>query len=79
MQSEKFETAREFNNKFPSKIFICSRCKKLTVNPFICYHCGEQSNNLFEGDRYHYNIKDKSKDIITIFKPIELIKENKDE
>lgn len=65
---EIFDSMREFNKKFPSKIYICSACAQLTPNPNICIHCGAQGNNFFN---YTYKIQGEQPQ--TIFKPIELI------
>lgn len=71
---EEFETIREFNIKFPSKIYICSRCGSLVSDPHQCNMCGCQSNNfLFSYKSYTYFIKDKNI-TNTIFKPVELEK-----
>ena len=71
MQEEVFKTQREFNNKFPSKIYICSNCKSLTGDPFQCPNCGNQSNSLpFKQNTYTYQIEETGK-TETIFTPIE--------
>lgn len=71
---EEFETIREFNIKFPSKIYICSRCGSLVSDPHQCNMCGCQSNNfLFSDKSYTYFIKDQNI-TNTIFKPVELEK-----
>jgi len=71
---ETFETKREFNKKFSSKIFICSNCGTMTPNEFYCTECGQQANGLFKdtNDTYKYIIKEESEELIEIFKPIEL-------
>ena len=77
MQEEVFETQREFNNKFPTKMFICSRCGALTTNPYQCGECGNQANNFALTEKtYQYTILETGK-TEQIFKPIELYKENK--
>ena len=74
MQTEEFETIRDFNRKFPSKIFICSRCQGMTQNPHQCTRCNNQSTNfLFTENTYSYTIKEYGI-TETIFKPIELEK-----
>lgn len=72
MQPEEFETRREFNQKFPGKIYYCFWCKTLTTDPNICTWCGRQANVLFQENAYKYIIKDESTQVNTIFKPVEL-------
>lgn len=74
MHEEIFETQREFNNKFPTKMYICSRCNSLTDNPYQCRQCENQSNNfIYAENTYKYTILES--DITEqIFKPIELLK-----
>lgn len=75
MQEEVFETQREFNNKFPNKMYVCSRCGALTNNPYQCRECENQSNNfIYEDQTYKYRIIENGK-AEQIFKPIELFKE----
>jgi len=77
MQEEVFETQREFNNKFPTKMFICSRCGALTTNPYQCRECENQANNFALTEKtYKYTILESGK-TEQIFRPIELYKENK--
>ena len=74
MQAEEFVTVREFNKKFPSKLYICSRCKSLVTDPYHCINCNNQSNNfLFTDNTYSYSIQETGISAI-IFKPIELEK-----
>jgi len=72
MQPEVFETKRDFNKKFPGKVYICFWCNQLTTNPNICTNCGRQANTLMENKGFKYKIKSESEQIITIFKPIEM-------
>ena len=75
---EIFETQRQFNNKFPSKLYTCSKCGTLTDNPYLCITCKNQSNNFFLTEHtYKYKILETG---ITeeIFKPIELQKESEE-
>lgn len=71
---EEFATLREFNKKFPSKLYICSRCKSLVTDPYHCINCNNQSNSfLFTQNTYSYSIQETGiKEVI--FKPIELEK-----
>lgn len=73
MQPEEFETRREFNNKFPSQIYVCPKCGKMTINPYVCLKCGWQANGLFDeySKSYKYIIKQESEQSISIFRPIE--------
>lgn len=74
MKPEEFATVRDFNKKFPSKIYICSRCKSLVPNPYQCNICECQSNNfLFLDKSYEYIIKGE-KQTNRIFIPIEMEK-----
>ena len=70
---EEFKTIRDFNNKFPSKIYICSKCKNMTTNPYQCTYCDNQSNNFFASETYTYKILETNT-VQQIFKPIELEK-----
>lgn len=79
MQIEEFETQRDFNMKFPSKLYICSRCSMITLNPYNCTNCNNQSNGfLFTENTYKYTIKETG-ETEQIFKPIELEKGKKNE
>lgn len=73
MDVEIFQTRREFNKKFPSKSFLCSKCENMTPNPFYCKECGAQANGLFKdtNNTYKYVIKEESEEINEIFMPIE--------
>ena len=68
---DEFANEREFNRKFPSKLYICTSCGKTTPNPYCCTNCNMQSNGLFN-ESYKYTIKETG-EIEQIFKPIELI------
>ena len=73
---EEFNSRREYINKYPSGIYICSYCKNPTPNPYICPYCGGQANKLIHNEEtYRYLIKGEQKEIQQIFKPVELIKE----
>ena len=76
MQEEVFETQREFNNRFPTKMYICSRCGALTDNPYQCRQCFNQATNFALTDKaYKYTILETGiKE--EIFTPIELLKES---
>ncbi|MCD7740159.1 MAG: hypothetical protein LUH11_02295 [Candidatus Gastranaerophilales bacterium] len=77
MQTEKFETIREFNKKFPSKMYICSNCGQLTDDRYTCAQCGWRADGLLKtlDKGYKYTIAEKE---ITeeIFRPIEMEKDN---
>lgn len=74
MQSEEFATVRDFNKRFPSKLYICPRCKSLITDPYICIQCDNQNNNfLYTDNTYSYSIKETGK-TERIFKPLELEK-----
>ena len=74
MKIEIFETKREFNKKFPSKLYICPMCKCTTPNPNQCTNCGNQSTNFIFSDKtYSYEIREIGL-TAKIFKPIELEK-----
>lgn len=75
MQTEIFQTKREFNKKFPSKLYICCNCGTLTNDKYICPKCGWLAYGLFQTDNkgYKYTILEEN---LTeeIFKPIEILK-----
>lgn len=72
MSIETFGTIRDFNKKFPSKLYICTRCRQLTPNPYYCINCENQSNNFMYRDGiYKYQIMETSI-AGEIFEPIEL-------
>lgn len=76
MNNEIFKSQREFNNRFPSKYYICSNCGTLTDNKYTCEKCGWRADGLLKtwGKGYKYTILETG---ITeeIFKPIELLNE----
>ena len=76
MQEEIFKSWREFNNKFPSKFYICTNCGTLTDDKYTCQKCGWRADGLFKtlDKGFKYTILDEG---ITeeIFTPIELKKE----
>ncbi len=78
MQQEEFETVREFKQRFPSKLYVCSRCGNLTTDPFICTSCSNQSNGFLYTDTYIYTIKETG-ETAQIFRPIELEKGQQNE
>ena len=67
-----FETLRQFNNTYPSKLYICPNCNKLSSNKYQCEFCNFQSNNIanqnFEYEIKELNLKEK------ILPPIETLK-----
>lgn len=77
MIPERFETQREFNNKFPSKFYICSNCGKLIQDKYTCSYCGWRADGLFKtmGRGYKFIITEQGENIQEIFKPIEMEKE----
>lgn len=74
MEIEVFETQREFNNKFPSGIYICSNCGKMTPYKYYCMYCGSRADGLFKtfNKGYKYIIKEVSSEVQEIFQPIEI-------
>ena len=73
MQEEIFKSYREFNKKFPTKMFKCTNCGTLTTDKYYCVKCGWRADGLLKtwGKGYKYTIEDEG---ITeeIFTPIEL-------
>lgn len=69
-----FTTQREFNERYPSRVYKCYQCGRLTIDADICCQCGAQANVLF-GDTYRYKIG--SEPIRQIFKPIEISNDTK--
>jgi hypothetical protein len=68
-----FKTVREFRLKFPSKLYVCPRCNKLTTDPILCTICENQSNNfMFQEQTYTYTILE-TQQTQQIFKPLELL------
>lgn len=43
-----FNSEREFYNKYPSRLYVCSECNRLSPNPYFCWECGEQANKLIK-------------------------------
>ena len=77
MEVERFETQREFNNKFPSKFYVCSNCGKLLQDKYTCCYCGWRADGLFKtmDKGYKFIIEEQSEEIQEIFRPIEMEKE----
>lgn len=73
MEIDELENSREFNNKFPSKFYICSNCGYMTNNPYTCQKCKWRADGLFKtmGNGYKFKFKN-SPEIHEIFKSIEL-------
>jgi len=76
MEVERFETQREFNNKFPSKFYVCSNCGKLLQDKYTCCYCGWRADGLFKtmDKGYKFIIEEQSEEIQEIFRPIEMEK-----
>lgn len=63
-----FRSIKEFYFRFPSKIYKCCWCGRITTNPYICIQCGKQANALI-ANTYRYKIgSDEPKQI---FIPLE--------
>lgn len=79
MQEERFKSYREFNKKFPSKIYKCSNCGKLTNDKYTCINCGWRADGLLKtwGKGYKYTIEETGT-TEEIFTPIELLKESEE-
>ena len=73
-QIDYFKTRREFNNKFPGKLYICSKCGNLTPDAYYCEECRTQANGIFKDldNTYKFIIEEESDEVQEIFKPIEL-------
>ena len=70
---DEFENERDFYNKYPSRLYLCSECNRLSPNPYFCWECGEQANKLIKKKGiYEYKINDNK---YQIFIPIELVGE----
>lgn len=74
MKIERFKTQRDFNNKFPSKFFICSNCGKLSPNKYTCNSCGWRADGLFKtmNKGYKFIIEEQGEFIQEIFTPLEM-------
>ena len=70
---ERFESEREFNNKFPSGFYICAYCSKIIPDKKLCPYCGFRADGLFKtmGKGYKFIIEEISDEVQEIFKPIE--------
>lgn len=81
MEVERFETQREFNNKFPSKFYVCSNCGKLLQDKYTCCYCGWRADGLFKtmNKGYKFIIEEQSEEIQEIFRPIEMEKEENEQ
>lgn len=73
--TEIFKTKREYNKKFPSRLFICTNCGALTTSEYLCHSCGWRSDGLLKTMNlgYKYIIKEISDDVHEIFPPLELL------
>lgn len=75
IKTETFKSHREFNKKFPTKMYRCTNCGNLTDNKYTCIKCGWRADGLLKtwGKGYKYTIEETG---ITeeIFTPIELLK-----
>lgn len=73
---EEFNSLREFNNKYPSKFYICSNCNQLIDDKYYCRNCGWRADGLLKtwDKGYKYKLLDSGR-VEEIFKPMELLKE----
>ena len=77
MQTETFKTQREFNNKFPTKMYICSNCGQLSDNKYYCSRCQWRADGLFRTMNRGYKYKILETGVTEeIFKPIELLRKD---
>ena len=76
MQEETFKSYREFNEKFPTKLYKCTNCGQLLNDKYSCVNCGWRADGLFKtmDKGYKYTIEDMNF-TEEIFTPIELLKE----
>ena len=74
MKLEVFKTVRDFNNKFPSKFYICALCGKMIQDKYLCGYCGFRADGLLKtmGEGYQFIIEEQSDKVQEIFRPIEL-------
>ena len=54
---ESFKTQREFNNKYPTNLFICPNCSHASTNKYYCDNCSFQANNILN-QSYEYEIQE---------------------
>ena len=67
-----FKSSRDFYNQFPSQLYKCPKCGKMTADPYYCEYCGNQSTNfIYSGSGLTFTIEEENR-IETIFRPIEL-------
>ena len=75
MELEVFKTYREFFQKYPSRMYLCSCCGYMTNNRFNCPRCGYRADGLLKtmekGLRYRIESLNREEEI---FKPVELEK-----
>ena len=71
-----FKTEKEFNEKFPSKLYVCPYCKNLSEDKYSCKKCGYRADGFFKtmDKGFIYTIEETGK-TEEIFKPVELINE----
>ena len=81
MLRQVFKTRREFNNAFPSKMYICPICGKLTPDSKTCIYCGFRADGLVKtmGMGFLYVIEEEGPYANEIFKPVELLKKEGEE
>ena len=72
---EVFETERDFNKKFPGKLYVCPHCGSSTTNPYTCTECRYQITGFLHPDKV-YAYKIGSGEVTKIFKPVEIFRES---
>ena len=78
MITELFKTQKDFDEKYPSKLYICSFCGSLSHDRYKCDKCNFRADGLFKtmDKGYSYTVEETG---ITeeIFRPIELTDERR--
>lgn len=75
MIKEKFKTKREFRNKYPSGLYVCTNCKGLSYDPYYCGICGYRADGILKtmNNGYIYEIEETGEKE-EIFTPLERLK-----
>lgn len=73
MQIDYFDTQRDFNNKFPSKFYICAFCGKITTYQKYCIHCNTRADGFLKTMNSGYKYQIANQEPQEIYRPLELL------
>ena len=81
MLRQVFKTRREFDNAFPSQMYICPICERLIPSPKECMYCGFRADGLVKtmGMGFLYVIEEEGPYTNEIFRPVETRKKEGEE